>query len=210
MGNPVIEFPQALLDLCSAGWRPQRVTALLVSVLRMHFADSDKIEASELQNKVWQRADSTGILIEAIAHWKPTTTEKRPSLVVRRNGIKVLRQGINDRMMGGYAPGGAREIYSTYLQGSHTVFCIAGESAEAEILGAEVYRELMGFAPKIREVLNFHKFMVVDVGELALLEEASENFVVPVTVAYVYEEAWEITNKTSGPLMTLDVSITAD
>ena len=191
--KPMISFTPEVLALCDEGWRPLSLTKLFLYILRSHFSDARNIEAPVLQDKLWTAGEATGILIEPVGRWRPQLTEKRPAVIVKRNGLKALRQGLDDRMMLGRGPEGAKRLYATYMQGSHTMFCMAGESAEAEVLGAEVYRELLEFGPETRRAMSLHRFQMVDVSELSLVEEATENFVVAVTVAYVFEEAWEIT-----------------
>jgi hypothetical protein len=77
-------------------------------------------------------------------------------------------------------------------QGSHTVFVIGGESAEVELLAGEVYREMVGFGPVVRQQFNFLRFVVTEIGEVSLLEEAAEHFVVPVVVSYGAQDTWQI------------------
>ncbi len=195
--KPRIRFPPELLELCRRGWRPQSINALLLILIRGHFADPNNIEDERLKLYPYKNNDSTGILIEPIAKWKPTLTEKRPAVILKRNTAKVVRMGINDKMQLGIGPAAARDVYATFVVGSHTLFCIAGEGAEAENLGAEVYRELIEFGPVIREMMNLHKFLLSEVGELSIIDdEGTENFVVPVSVTYAFEEAWEITQAT--------------
>lgn len=189
---PKITFTPEVLALCDEGWRPLSLTSLILYVVRSHFSDANNIKAPVLQDKLWTMGTDTGILVESIGRWRPQLTEKRPAVIVKRNALKVLRQGINDRMMLGTGIDQARSTYATLVQGSHTLFCLAGESAEAEVLGAEVYQELLQFAPAIRSAMSLHRFQVVDISELTLIEEATENFAVMITVAYVFEEAWEI------------------
>jgi hypothetical protein len=76
--------------------------------------------------------------------------------------------------------------------GSHVIYCIAGESAEIEILATEVYKDLMMFSSTIRRLFGFLRFVVSDIGEPAILEEATENFVVPVTVTYGMQDMWRV------------------
>ena len=51
---------------------------------------------------------------------------------------------------------------------------------------------MTGFGPVIQRTLRLHRFSVTEVGAIAELEEATENFVVPVTVGYAYEQNWLI------------------
>lgn len=80
--------------------------------------------------------------------------------------------------------------YATYWIGSHTLFCIGGSGAQAELLATEVQREMTEFGPVIHKVMGLHRFQAAEVGEIGELEESTENFVVPVTVAYAFEQRW--------------------
>jgi hypothetical protein len=195
-----------LCEVCSTGSRLRLLTGFIALWMREHFSLATAIEDPALQARVWKPTQDTGILIESISKWDPTTTGKRPAIIVKRNSQNILRQIIEDRLMPGMGPEATRGMYSSFRQGSHTVFCIGGESAETEILAEEVLRELMHFAVVLRHPLRLHKLLVTEVGELALLEEADENFVVPITIAYAFEDSWEITN--NAPLVTrVDLSV---
>lgn len=177
--------------LCSMGPRPHIVTGFLRQWFIQHFSKESFIEHPEVRGLLWKAADSSDLEIESITRWKPSTTEKRPAIIISRNDWKVLRLGIDDRMMGVRSLTGI-EHYATYLEGSHTLFCLSSKPTEAEILAAEVYREMIQFGPIVREELDLKRFVVVGVGKLFELEEARENFAVPVTVAYAIEERWKL------------------
>jgi len=76
--------------------------------------------------------------------------------------------------------------------GSHTLFCIGGTGAQAEVLATEVQRELTEFASHYLRNMHLHRFQVVEVGAVGELEEATENFVVPVTVGYAFMQNWTV------------------
>jgi hypothetical protein len=177
--------------------KPLLMTGILVKWLQSHFSDPSHIEDKVwLADKIWTPDQDTAILIESVFRWKPELTEKRPGIVVKRSGWRVQRVGIDDRKMVGSKDGTCCqervEEYTTFLQGSHVVFCLAGESAEVEILATEVYRELIQFGPVARRMFNFLRLVVSDIGEPAILEEATENFVVPIVVSYVAQDIWRI------------------
>jgi hypothetical protein len=44
----------------------------------------------------------------------------------------------------------------------------------------------------ILKVLGLKKFQVTQVGAISELEEAKENFAVPVTIGWAYEENWRL------------------
>jgi hypothetical protein len=78
------------------------------------------------------------------------------------------------------------------MRGSHTLFCLAGEGGEVEVLGAEVFRELLGFSSLIRRTLDLTRFGVSELGPVHELQESTENYAVPITVAYASTLTWSI------------------
>lgn len=188
------EIRQAVVSaICALGPRPHVMTGFLRQWFISHFSAAATVEHPELRSKLWSAVPTeTGIEIESVTRWKPETTEFRPAVVISRNDWKVLRLGLDDRMMGEqWAPPG-RDHFAAYLEGSHTLFCVSSQPTEAEILGAEVYREMMQFGPLVRRELDLMRFVVVGVGKLFELEEARTNYAVPVTVAYAAEERWQL------------------
>lgn len=179
-------------NLCSLLPRPLILTGLLREILIRHFAKAEYIETPELAHLLWQEGEQSGILIESIHRWRPELTEKRPAVIVKRNSYANRRLGIADRNNGSPADMQGHAHYTTFWVGSHTLFCIGGSGAQAELLGTEVLRELHHFHPLIRATALLHRFQVTEVGAIAELEEARENFVVPVTVSYAYEDRWII------------------
>lgn len=195
-----------LPHLCSVGPRPQVLNAIFRQWMVKHFSDLANIEHKSLEGYIW-RPDikTTGIYIATNTIYDPEAAGKRPAVVVKRNGWKNLRLGIDNRMMGVISSDG-HEYYANYWQGSHTFFCMAGEGASAEILAAEVFRELNQFAPRIRPRIGLHRLEVTEVGEVYLLEESTENFAVPVTVSYVWEESWQIQELDASPIQAFEMA----
>lgn len=176
-------------SFCTLMGRPQIMTGLFRDILQRHFASPRYTEEPDLVDLLWQGDDRTNILIETAYRWRPGLTQKRPAVIVKRNAYANVRVGIADRRQGP-ASDCEGEHYITYWSGSHTLFCIAGGGAQAELLSTEVQRELTEFGPAIRDELNLFRFQVLQLGAIAIMEEAQENFVVPVTVGYAYEQRW--------------------
>ena len=188
--------------LCDSGFRPNKFTGIMLLWMAQHFSNTDRIVEPGIKDRVWNSDfEQSKIQILAVEDWKPQTTEQRPAILAKRNDLKFTRFGIDNRLMGGGVPYDTRRIHVAGLQGSHTMFCIAGEGGEAEQLAAEVSQELMKFAPIVREWLNLLRVELVSIGKLSKLEEASENFVVPVDIAYAYLEQWEL-SPLDVPLLT--------
>jgi hypothetical protein len=196
---------ESAASICALMPRPQVVQGLLVSWIRNHFSAAPNIEDPALQNSLWAADISkTGIVIDSVYRWQPAATEFRPGIFIKRNAWRLLHLGIDDRKMGGIPLSGNQQ-YAAYIQGAHSLFCIASAPAECEILGAEVYRELLEFSPVIRQAFGFMRFQVMEVGEVSILEEARQNFVLPISVAYAAEHTWEIT-KQAPPLKAIQLS----
>jgi hypothetical protein len=179
--------------LCCSTMKPRQFTGILQLWLTQHFSDPNNITEEGVKSRIWTPDIATSqIQVLPVSDWRPNTTEQRPALLIKRQELKFVRFGIDNRLMGGGPKYTSKRYYSAGLQGSHTVFCISGEGGEAEELAAEVMNELMKFAPIIREWLNMLRVELVGIGELAKLEEASENFVVPVNIAYAFLQGWEL------------------
>lgn len=191
MSDPQPVDPNRPSNWCSIAPRPHLMTGFFREWFINHFNKAENIEAKELRGKLWKAMPSTDIVIESITQWRPDLTQKRPAIIIKRNDWQVNRVSIRDELHGSINWDGSKE-YAVMISGSHTLFCVAGKGAEAEILAGEVYREMMQFAPVIRNELGLIKFVVVSVGSLFELEEAKENYGVPVTVSYVAGESWKI------------------
>ncbi len=194
----------SLGDLCAAMPRRLLVTGILVQWMRYHFTYAINIESTFLKTILWNPSLSqTQIIIDSVFKYNPAATELRPGIYVKPGKWSIVRLGIEDRKMGSNDPSwvcdpthttGKEAQFNTFIQGSHTLFCIAGESAEVEILANEVYKELVEFAPAARRQFGMLKLVVSDIGEPALLEESKEHFVVAITIAYNLQLSWILCN----------------
>ena len=192
--------------LCHTGWAPIILQGLFRDILIRHFSEANHIEMPDLRKLIWREDPPTGILIESVQRWRGDLTEKRPAILIKRNAFKNLRAVIGD-LTGTDEEG--TDNYVTFWVGSHTLFCIHGTGASVDILATEVQRELTQFAPVYVKLLGLHKFQVTQVGEISELEEATENFVVPITVGWAYEETWSLTPEALR-MMAIDIGFNLD
>jgi hypothetical protein len=203
--------PTSYLDgissLAVTGLQPQIITGIFLQVLREHFISADRIENEYLKGCVWVAKDDdpvtpdperTKILIDPIYRWNRTLTQKRPGIIVKRGAQQPQRVGIGMNRTFGL---GAEDLpeagskYSLFYQGSHSMLCVATDGGVAEILSTEVARHLTQFAPVIRKEFRFKEFELVQLGEIGVLEEEKENYVVPVVIKYSYENNWRLTKQ---------------
>lgn len=210
--HPRLDFSQISWQGLCPRWTPLKLSGWIRQWLIAHFVDANNIYEPVLQKRLWvgdavtgQTADNTGIIIETISNWLPRTTETRPAIILKRHELNILRQGVGDNRLQGNSVG--RKLYSILYTGSHTAYCIARTDGECEILASEVNRELLQFGPIVREELGLVRVALVGLGELAKLEEASENFVIPVTISYAFWDSWEITTDDSSPLSRVDLTV---
>lgn len=157
-----------------------------------HFASEVTIEQQSLQRLIWRDGERTQILIESTHRWEPRTTGLRPAILISRNTMRNRRAGIGDREQLNAVDALGNEHYLTFWVGSHTLFCIGGTGAQAEALSTEVRRDLHEFGPQILRTFCLHRFQVVEVGKISELEESTENFAVPVTVGWAFQERWKL------------------
>lgn len=194
MNPPAITRLNAALfrQFCSSGPKFQTLTELFVFWLRQHFGCAETIENSQLRHLIWRpEIENTGIVIESATVWDPRITQHRPSVVVKRQGWKNVRVGIDNRFMGESDVSGTQH-YANLWQGSHTFFCVTNDGGSAEILGTEVFRECNQAGRIVQHAAGLMRLEVMDAGELAKLKEAKEAFAVPITLGYIAEETWSL------------------
>ena len=153
----------------------------------------------------------SNIMIESVTRWpgpQTQTVQMRPAILVKRNTYGRIKLGIGDKYMMGGKPSidnlndlgntsnnaiDAGTQFEVIIAGSHTVFCIGTTGAEAETIGTEVFFELLEFTPVIRRDLGLNKFQVMEIGGINKLEESKEHWVVPVTVTFMFNHTWTLT-----------------
>lgn len=205
-------YDQEASALCSLGHQPLIMTGIFVQLLRQHFADRQNIADATLRaqergasgNFVWTDSPTdTGLLIESAALFDPKQAEQRPGVYVRRNSWQPRKIGINNQVLGRPLVSG-HLLYTVLMLGSHTIFCIGSASAETEKLGYEVALELLTAGPILRQELYLNQFAVAEIGGIGKIKEASDNFVVPITVSYAFEHTWQM-NQHVPVLRTIDM-----
>lgn len=183
------------------------ITGMLRDIMAQHFSDPARIGQPNLRDAIWKNAQDTGILVETHYRWVPTNSEGRPAIIIKRNGCKNLRLSVGNVRQAPSQDEYGHEHFITAWTGSHTLFCLAREGAQAELLASEVQKQLTGFGPIIQKyVPSLLRFEVVDIGPADKIEEAKESFGVPVTVGYAYEERW-VLRQEAPPLTQINITL---
>jgi hypothetical protein len=167
-----------------------RLTGALVRWIRFHFSLVTRIENPALIGRVWTPAEDAPIFISSLAEWEPRKSEQRPAVLVDRldQDKDMAHRGIGDQLQGGQ-PG----RFAHFMNGRHVVHCLGGAEGEAELLAHEVWRDLVRFAPVLREKLCLLRLIPVRVGKrVQLSNEYKLIYTVPVELSYAYEECWRV------------------
>jgi hypothetical protein len=182
------------------------LTGLFRDMLVRHFASPLMIEQRDLRQYVWSNDERTGILVESVHRYRSDTVGKRPAILIKRNAYASRKIVLSD--LSG-TNGRGEDSYTKIWVGSHTLFCIHGTGASVEILATEVQRELTQFSPVVRQYLSLHSYDVTEVGAASILEEATQNCVIPITVAWAYQERWKLQPE-ALPLRRVPFSVLLD
>jgi len=200
-------------SLCSSQHPSNVLTGIWTRLLREHFSSADNLQFNgvdeptvedkptlQLQKYIWHPDNTkTMIQIQPVWEYNAQDIQRRPALYIKRNTLKFERMGLDD----GWTTGSIRsatgqvervpgEWHSKLMLGSHTVFCVGQTGAETEMLAQEVTNHVMEFGPRLRVDLKLMRLTLSEVGELALLDEFVEHFVVPVVIAYGIAKSWRI------------------
>ena len=190
--RPEVRF-DTLSALCSYGQSQLVMTGALRQLLIQRFSDPRGILNSTLRGRLtrgggWREDANTGIVIESLHRWRPELTEAKPGLIIKEGTWQWQRVGIGDQYGQDYRSG--KLFFGGYWHGSHTIFALATEGAEAQILAIEAQKCLLWYEEEITTQLELQRFMPISIGEVSALKESKEHYVVPVVVGYVVPEFW--------------------
>lgn len=186
-------------SLCSTGLKPNILTGIVLRLLTQHFAVAAGIQEPQLKAYIWNSDPRISkIHIVPVWRWLTAAVQNRPAIVVKRNALQPRTLGLGDGecLISGLSsevvPADQAATQQIAVSGSHTIFAIASVAAQAELLSTEVFLRLTQYQQVIQREFMFARFRVAEVGPIERLEEHSESFVVPVTVAYAYVDAWQV------------------
>lgn len=190
------------------------MTGMFRAWLATHFGVMSNIQDPIVRESFYWTNDpkETRLAIEPVTEWRPDMTEQRPAILVKRSSWRSVKLGIDNRMIPKVSAGfnaSPTQWYANHWVGGHVMFVLSRRGGEVESIATEVIRTLNQFAPKVREQLNMHQLVVAEAGEVGKLEEATENFVVPVSMNYALEESWTV-GKEAPFLRQMDFSVLAN
>jgi len=179
---------------------------IFCELLKQHFADATNIEQAELTSRLYSSTvANNNILITTPSAWTPTEAQRRLAVIVKRNGWKCEKRGFADNTNGATVEGFRR--HTKTWRGSHTIFALANEGPETQILAAEVYRFFNHFGPVFRQYFRLLMFEVVEVGTMSQIKEWDAHWGIPITIMYGWDDTWIL--KPNEPVLAgIDLSDT--
>jgi len=165
---------------------------------------SDKICSNNIEDSFYWDIDpdKTELIIIPSFSESFENIQKRPAIIVKRNGINYEKVAIDDQA----------EKYEDTIKfmvkanGSVTCVCVCKTAAQVELLAEKVSNLLIAFKKCIREDFNFIAFEVMNLGEVGILKEAKESFSIPITTSIIFEEKWTLKVK-ELPIHTVRTNI---
>jgi hypothetical protein len=173
---------------CNAVPKHLFITGALRQSLIEHFSLPENIEIPALRKLIWNDTPDSPIMIETVYRWRPELAEKRPALLLRRGPLQNQRIAIADAAQ----LANVGRNFATLWIGGHTIFAISRDSMQCELLASEVQRHFTEMAPLLRQEWGLHRLQVAEIGEIHEVDESTENFAVPVSIQYAYEERWTL------------------
>lgn len=122
-----------------------------------------------------------------------------PQILVSRGAFSVNKNGLSDNMAEretfGEAKGLHRSIHHLIYAGTATITIRSRSEGTAEILTDMVLHVLQWSRPHICDLLGFKDFALpMQISDVALSQQHTEVFEVTLSVPYMKEESWKVSN----------------
>ena len=199
MPSEPYNIDREISSLCSTGLTPHILTGVILRLMTRHFSTAKGIQEPQLKGFIWNSDPrTTKILIEPVWRWMTQSLQLRPAIIVKRNALRPRQLALADaqsvigEISSEKIPADRSEVAQIAFAGSHTVFAISETAAQADLLGTEIALRLIQYQQAIQNDFGFNRFRVAEIGAVSKLEEASQNFAVPITVAYAYVDSWAV------------------
>jgi hypothetical protein len=184
--------------IASTGLNALLLNGAFAHFIRHHFSDFRNIEDPRLRDRIqrnpFKPGDTTGLFIDDLDEWAPEKTNQRPAILCKRGKYEFQRFIFNDEVDDDVLTGSSD--HEVMCVGSTGIICMSPLPAEATILAIELYRYFVRFNQVIQQELGLHRFLVGAVESVSTVEEATEQFAVPISLGYVFTEQWRVSPMT--------------
>lgn len=188
---------------------PRLLTGFILQLLQWKFSKVDYLHNVALRDPkyLWVPNDydnqklEKGILIDQSSRYSPQDSQQRPAVLVKQGPQTLIPQL---RTIGGYrltpsthllgdghdpnvVPTLGQDMLVHPISGTHTIYCIGTTGDAAEVLGTEIWFELLDRSKNIREDCSLSRLDINNLSEAAQLEESQTNWVTTIMINYIYQ-----------------------
>jgi len=128
------------------------------------------------------------VAVEDAYAFNPQVVGQRPAVFVRANEWTFPRLSIGEK---NHSVVG-EEVYTTVVDGSHTLIILNKTPAATELLAREVVSYVKHFGQTLVGDHHIGRWDVKNISPLAELEEQSENFVITINIEYTLTYSWKL------------------
>ena len=204
-------------ELCIQGPSPSIITAWLLQFLWWKFGNLNNIHDPGLHdsNYLWVPDDHSsiqgsldkGILITQAHAWSPEDAQQRPAILVQQGPQQPVRE-LSTIGGGRYGPStllaphkydankypnAGQEAQNEFISGQHRIIFIHKTGYTAELLGLEVWNELIDRKSQIRKDANLSKFNAGALSSASKVKESQNHWALTTNINYVYQRHTMIT-----------------
>lgn len=187
---------QIKTEICQQGPSRRRIGKLLVNWLQTYFASDIRPDLGRSKAYRWTRAvKTTEIHIEPGFRFTPEASNIRPAILILPGEVGFRKLSLGDRSKV-FPDTGERRHYRL-ATGSHAVVCLHTEPDALEALADEIFDELTGFSPVIREEFNFAGFGLPTLGKVVPIPKRSQteqkySFLSVLPVVWAFGYGWSV------------------
>ncbi len=196
-GGPPWDFHSQINELqplCCHGLDQPLVTAVILRLLEVHFAQPGTIMDPLLKGVLWTPDVTTSkIRIATNLQVSQVQAGMLPALIVRRGAFTSERKVTNDLNEATAAEQHAgEEQFVRWVKGTHMIYCVANTDGISDAYATEVFDFLTYLTPAIRSYLPFDDFEINGADEPTPLEELGNIVGVGVRINYIYQYGWSL------------------
>lgn len=176
---------------------PLLVTDLIVKPLRYFFTHYAK-----QANLVWDEDDKVRTIeVGTVNDYNTIKLEARPRVLVGRSDYQILKTGLTDNLAQsksiGELKGKSDRTNMVYIRGNAQIIIEAREQGTCELITDMVSHFIVWTRPLLCDTQGFNEFgMPMMVSECSPDKEITEKFKVIITVPFMMEEDWRVSQDT--------------
>ena len=175
---------------------PYIITGVFLQFTRSHFFSADNIVNDKLKGYLWSDDVDSRVQIEPSYKWEPTHVQQRPGIFFKREQVDVNSnfamnsgQHTSHMNLNGNHTGAD---FTNFIQGGHSILCVAGTAAEAENIGFEIFFRYLEYQNPLKKEANLGTLNVIGISAVKKVDENKENWLVSINLSWIYSYDWTL------------------